>query len=243
MSTTPNTAMILAAGLATRMRPLTDVTAKPLLKLMGRSLLDHAIDRLCAAGVRRIVVNAHWHADQVAAQIAQRAQQDPEIRFILRHEDTLLETGGGVKAALADLGVDPFFVINGDAFWLNGPYDTLQRMAAMFDPARMDALLLVTRTSRMQGDAGMGDFMLDAEGRVRRRREREVVPYFYTGMQIAQPALFAAGPDGRFSTNIVWQRAIDADRLFAIVHDGPWFHLSTPADLHDTGQLLTKAAV
>ncbi len=239
MNTTPKAAMILAAGLATRMRPLTDTTAKPLLQLIGKSLLNHAIDRLHDAGVERVVVNAHWYADHVAAQVAQRAQQTPDMHFIVRPEADLLETGGGVKAALADLGPDPFFVINGDAFWLNGPYCTLRRMGALFDATRMDALLLVTRTTRVAGDTGMGDFMLDPEGRVRRRREREVAPYFYAGVQIARPAMFAAGPDGKFSTNIVWQNAIEAGRLFALVHDGPWFHLSTPADLAEANQALT----
>lgn len=230
----PTTAMLLAAGLAKRMRPLTDTTAKPLLMLHGRSLLDHALDRLAEAGVTEVVVNAHWHADQIAAACATRA--DP--RITVQHEEALLETGGSVRRALPLLGDAPFFVVNGDAFWLNGPTPALNRLTAAFDPASMDALLLVARASLIPGDVGFGDFAVDPLGRVRRRGEREVAPYLYAGVQLAAPAMFAAGPEGLFSTNILWDRAIEAGRLFALVHDGPWFHLSTPADLAEADRLL-----
>ncbi len=235
----PTNAMLLAAGLARRMRPLTDTTAKPLLTLRGRTLLDHALDRLAEAGVTDVVVNAHWHADQVAAACAARSHP----RIALQREDALLETGGSVRRALPLLGDAPFHVVNGDAFWLNGPTPALCRLAAAFDPASMDALLLVARTSLIPGDVGLGDFALDPLGRVRRRKEREIAPDMYAGVQLAAPAMFAAGPDGFFSTNLVWDRAIEAGRLFALVHDGPWFHLSTPADLAEAEHLLAHDPV
>lgn len=227
MSTRPTSAMLLAAGLGTRMRPLTDATAKPLLPLGGRALIDHALDRLLEVGVTTVVVNAHWHADRLAAHLAARSQP----RIVLRREATLLETGGGVRAALDQLGNDPFYIVNGDAFWLDGPRSTLARMADAFDPAAVDAVLLVQRTAHVHAEVGFGDFTMDQLGRLRRRVAPEVVPYLYAGVQVVTPALFADAPDGAFSMNLLWDRAIAADRLRAVVHDGPWYHLSTPADL------------
>lgn len=230
----PTHAMVLAAGLATRMRPLTDATAKPLLRLRGRTLLDHALDRLAGAGVDEAVVNAHWHAGQVEAACAARTRP----RVTIQHEAVLLDTGGAVRRALPALGAAPFLVVNGDAFWLDGPTPALVRLARAFDPAAMDALLLVVRTSHVAGETGPGDFALDPLGRVRRRKEREIVPYLYAGIQLAAPALFADTSEGAFSTNLVWDRAIAAGRLFALVHDGRWFHLSTPPDLAAAERLL-----
>jgi MurNAc alpha-1-phosphate uridylyltransferase len=227
-------AMVLAAGLGTRMRPLTDETPKPLLPLEGRSLLHHALDRLRDAGVRHHVVNAHWFADQVAAAVA---AHDAPGRLVLR-EDTLLETGGGVKAALPHLGAGPFAVVNGDAFWLDGPTPALERLAAAFDPERMDALLLLVRTSQVDGEVGRGDFLLDPHGRARRLKEREISPYLFAGVQILAPSLFGDTPDGPFSLNLVYDRAIEAGRLYGLVHDGAWFHLSTPRDLERAETML-----
>ncbi len=226
--THPRTAMLLAAGIGSRMRPLTEATAKPLLPLGGRSLIDHALDRLAAVGVETVVVNAHWHADLVAAHLAARPGP-PGI--VLRREDTLLDTGGGVRAALGHLGPDPFFVVNGDSFWLDGPVPALDRLAAAWDAATADGVLLVHRTFQTQAETGPGDFALDPWGQARRRREREIVPYIYAGIQLVAPGLFAGAPEGRFSMNLLWDRAIAAGRLRAVVHDGLWFHLSTPADL------------
>jgi MurNAc alpha-1-phosphate uridylyltransferase len=230
MSTTPTTAMLLAAGLGTRMRPLTDETAKPLLELGGRALIDHALDRLEDVGVDTVVVNAFWQADRVAAHLAGRAHP----RILLRREADLLETGGGVRAALDVLGNAPFYIVNGDAFWLDGPTPSLRRLSSQFDPGKVDAVLLVHRTVHVQADVGFGDFAIDKWGRPRRRGEREIVPYVYAGLQVVSPALFADAPDGKFSMNVLWDRAIAADRLRAVVHDGLWFHLSTPADLAET---------
>ena len=220
--------MVLAAGLGTRMRPLTEATAKPLLPLLGRSLLDHALDRMAEAGVATAVVNAHWRAERVAAAAAARAAP-PRLRLQLEPE--LLETGGGLRRALPLLGADPFAVVNGDAFWLEGPVPALTRLARVMDPSRMDAALLLVRTSRVEGEVGRGDFAMDAQGRLRRPAPHEIAPYLFGGVQVAAPSLVAEDAEGRFSLNRCWSRAIARGRLFGLVHDGEWYHLSTPPDL------------
>jgi MurNAc alpha-1-phosphate uridylyltransferase len=230
----PRHAMLLAAGLSTRMRPLTDRTAKPLLPLGGQALIDHALDRLAEAGVETVVVNTHWRADQVEAHLAARAH--PLI--IARRESALLDTGGSVKAALDLLGPGPFFVVNGDAFWVDGPRPALARLAAAFDPAEVDGVLLVHRSFQVHADVGFGDFALDSWGALRRRGEREVVPYIYAGLQLIAPALLAGTPDGAFSMNRAWDTAMAVGRLRAVVHDGLWFHLSRPADLAEAESIL-----
>lgn len=227
-------AMVLAAGLGTRMRPLTDDRPKPLLPLAGRSLLDHALDRLAEIGVTDAVVNAHWRAGQIEASVAGRTRP----RIHLQSEETLLETGGGVRRALPYLGRAPFAVVNGDAFWLCGPTPALTRLATAFDSAVMDGLLLMIRTTQADAEVGRGDFMLDPLGRMRRPRERELAPYLFGGVQILSPPLFEGAPDGAFSLNLLYDRAIAAGRLYGLVHDGAWFHLSTPEDLTRTENTL-----
>ncbi len=234
MTVRPLTAMVLAAGLATRMRPLTDDTAKPLLTLEGVSLLDHSLNRLAAAGVETVAVNGFWHADKVEAAL--RARTTPPRTVFLR-ETTLLDTGGGVLNALPVLGEGPFYVINGDAFWLDGPTPALIRLAQAFDDS-VDAVLLVQRTFQIAGAVGQGDFALNQLGVPRRRREREVVPYLYAGVHLMRASLLDGMAPGPFSMNLAWNRAMEAGRLRAIVHDGPWFHLSTPADLADAERRL-----
>ncbi len=230
----PRSAMVLAAGLGTRMRPLTETTAKPLLKLGGRALLDHALDQLADAGVETVAVNAFWQADRVAQHLAQRASPP---RTVLLREPALLDTGGGVRAALPVLGAEPFFVINGDAFWINGPIPALSRLMQAFGDG-IDAVLLVHRTSHVHAEVGFGDFVLDKRGTPRRRRQREVVPYIYAGVQLIHPRLLDPAPAGAFSMNRMWDGAMAAGRLRAVVHDGAWFHLSTPADLVEAEQIL-----
>lgn len=230
--------MVLAAGLGQRMRPLTAETAKPLLPLLGRSLLDHALDRLALAGVEEVVVNAHWCAEKVAAAIAAREGTAPRLRLQLEPE--LLETGGGIRRALPRLGAEPFAVVNGDAYWLDGPTPALTLLQRHFDPERMDALLLLIRTSRIEGEVGRGDFFLDAEGRLRRPAPNQIAPYLFGGVQVMAPALVAPEPEGRFSLNRCYDRAIEAGRLFGLVHDGAWFHLSTPGDLTRTERRLRQ---
>lgn len=227
MTRRPDTAMVLAAGLGQRMRPLTGNTAKPLLMLRGQALIDHALDRLAEAGVTTVVVNGFWQAERVEAHLAAR---DRPPRTIFRREATLLETGGGVRAALNLLGPEPFYVVNGDSFWLDGPRPALARLADSFD-AGVDGVLLVHRTFQVGTDVGLGDFGVDQRGGLRRRRAHEVAPYTYAGVQLIAPSLLAGTPDGPFSMNLAWDRAIAAARLRAVVHEGLWLHLSTPPDL------------
>lgn len=238
----PKSAMILAAGHGLRMRPLTEHTPKALLPLGGRALLDHALDRLVAGGVETVVVNAHWQADRLVEHLA--ARPGPP-RAILRREDALLDTGGAVRAALADgdLPARPFYVVNGDTFWLDGPRLALARMADGFNADELDGILLVHRTFQVHADVGRGDFHLDKWGGLRRRGEREVVPYVYAGVQLVSPSLFERAPNGAFSMNLLWDRAIAGGRLTGLVHDGLWFHLSTPADLTEAESSLQARAL
>jgi len=231
--------MVLAAGLGTRMQPLTLTTAKPLLPIGGRALLDHALDRLAAAGVALAVVNAHWHANLIERHLAARP---PPPKIVVRKEETLLNTGGAVRAARDLLGPDPFFVVNGDSFWLDGPSPTLRRLAEAFDPASVDGVLLVHRTFQVHAEVGFGDFAVDKWGALRRRGEREVVPYVYAGVQLMKPSLLDDMPEGPFSMNLAWDRALAAGRLRAVVHDGLWFHLSAPSDLADAEYFLHMRA-
>jgi len=224
--TAPGTGMVLAAGLGTRMRPITDHLPKPLVTLGGRTLLDHAIDRLAASGVERVVVNLHYKPEMIAAHLAER--RSPAITLV--HERELLETGGGVLNALDALG-EVFYVVNADVFWLDGKTPALLRLAAAFDAQRLDALLLLQRTATAIGYEGRGDFMLDPLGRVRRRLEREVAPHLFAGVQLLNKRLFAGWAPGKFSLNRLYDRAIAAGRLAAIVHDGEWYHIGTPAGL------------
>jgi MurNAc alpha-1-phosphate uridylyltransferase len=224
-------AMVLAAGLGLRMRPLTENTAKPLLPLGGRTLLDHALDRLEAAGVERVVINTHWQGNRVEQHLASRKSG---MEIILRPEFALLDTGGAVRSALVDgvLRDDPFFIVNGDSFWLDGPSPALGRVAEAFGPD-VDSVLLLHRTFQVHSEVGFGDFALDPWGKIRRRKEREIAPYLFAGVQLASPALFADAPAGSFSLNALWDTAIESGRLRALVHDGLWFHLSRPSDLSE----------
>jgi MurNAc alpha-1-phosphate uridylyltransferase len=223
----PRRAMLLAAGLGTRMRPLTAETAKPLLPLGGRPLLDHALDRLADAGVEEVVVNVHWQAARVIDHLAAR-RGGPDT--IIREEDALLETGGAVRAALRELGRDPFFIVNGDTVWLDGPTPALSRLGDAWSD-NVDAVLLLHRTFQVHAETGYGDFALDPLGVPRRPEEKEIVPYVYAGIQLVHPRLFDQAPDGAFSLNVLWDRALAEGKLRAVVHDGLWYHLSTPADL------------
>ena len=219
---TPRRAMVLAAGLGLRMRPITEHTPKPLVSVAGRTMLDRALDHLAVAGVSHFVVNTHWLADKVAAHLSGR----PGIT--LSHEDELLETGGGVAKALPHLGDEPFYVVNSDIIWTDGATPALRRLAEAWDDSRMNALLLLQRTATAMGYEGPGDFFLDAEGVPRRRRDREVAPLLFSGVQILSPRLFRDAPAGRFSLNVLYDRALEDGRLFAILHDGRWYHVGTP---------------
>jgi MurNAc alpha-1-phosphate uridylyltransferase len=235
----PDTAVILSAGLGTRMRPLTLKTPKPLLLLEGQPILAHTLKHLRKAGVTNILVNAH----HLAGQIADFLKSYPEARLSI--EDELLETGGAITAMRTKnlLPELPFYIINGDAFWIDGPTDTLNRLATAFDPEKMDAMLLLARTAGTIAETGSGDFLWPRGGKPKRREERDVAPYLFAGVQIVSPALFADAPPPPFSMNLLWDRAMAADRLDAIVHDGLWFHLSTPDDLARADAMLDAREV
>jgi len=218
-------AMVLAAGLGLRMRPITLTRPKPLVEVAGRSMLDRALDALAAAGVGEIVVNCHWLGEQIRDHLAGR----PGIT--LSPEDELLETGGGVARALPHLGEAGFFVVNADILWSEGPVPALERLRAAWDEARMDALLLLHPTATAVGHDGPGDFTLGADGIPARRGAAPRAPFLFTGVQVLHPRLFAGAPAGRFSLNLLYDRALAAGRLHAIVHEGGWYHVGTPEAL------------
>jgi len=229
MNAPPRSAMVLAAGLGLRLRPLTEERPKPLVPVAGKTLIDHVLDRLVAAGVRRAVVNLHYKGEQIERHLAGR--RDIEIEF--SREDTLLDTGGGVKKALPLLD-EVFFVVNSDVVWLDGKMAALLRLTRAFDPENRDAQLLLQRTTRAVGYEGQGDFMLDPAGFLRRRGEREIAPYLFAGIQILHKRLFDGAVEGAFSLNRLWDDAIAAGRAKALVHDGEWFHVGTQAGLAAT---------
>ncbi len=220
----PTTAMVLAAGLGERMRPLTFDTPKPLLSVGGRALIDWTLDRFAAAGIARIVVNTHYKAEMMERHLRRRGDLD----IAISHEPERLETGGGVVRALALLGDAPFYVANSDSVWLDGPTPALDRLAALWDPDRMDVLLLLMAAPRSELYEGPGDFMMDADGRLTFRPERRIAPYVYAGLHIAHTKLFAGAPDGSFRLTRLWRKAETEGRLFGLVHDGAWFHVGTP---------------
>ncbi len=222
----PESAIVLAAGRGKRMGALTDRRPKPLIPVEGRALIDHVLDRLVAAGVRRVVVNLHYMGDAIADHLARR--NDVTIAF--SREVEALETGGGIVNALPMLG-EIFYTLNADIFWLDGATPALRQLAANFDPARDDALLLMQPTARAPGYEGPGDFMLDSAGTLRRRLEAEIVPFVFAGVEIVHRRLFDGAPEGAFSVNRLWDRAIDRGRLRGLVHDGEWYHVGTPNGL------------
>jgi MurNAc alpha-1-phosphate uridylyltransferase len=218
------TAMILAAGRGERMRPLTDATPKPLIKVKGRSMLERIMDRLGDHGVRNVVVNVHHLGEQIATHLGGRAN-------IVR-EESLLETGGSVKNALPLLGHEPFFVINGDGLWLDGPMPMLKRLEALWDPVRMDALLLLHPREQAIGDSdGPGDYFLDADNHARHRGAETAAPYMFASVSVCDSRLLHNSPDGPFSLVKSWHRAQAAGHLYGMVHDGTWFHVGTPKAL------------
>ena len=236
-TTLPETAMILAAGYGKRMRPLTESLPKPLLEVTGRPMIDQILDHLRRAGIRRAVVNLHHLGEALERHLA--GVETPEILLSWEREE-LLETGGGVKAALDKIGEEPFFVVNGDVVWLDGFEPALHRLARFWDPERMDALLLLHPTITAFGYDGDGDFIMDPDGRLRRREEREVAAFLFAGVQILHPRLFKGAPEGPFSLNRLYDRAIEEERLFGLRHDGEWFHVGTPEALRLADELLRE---
>ena len=225
----PTRAMVLAAGLGLRMRPLTQTLPKPLLDVGGETMLDHALNRLADAGVTEAVVNTHWLPEKIETHLERRALAKAPPRTVISREDDLLETGGGIAKALPHFGGEAFYVVNADIVWRDGTIPALHRLARAWDGERMDALLLLTATVRATGYDGSGDFLMDSVGLLTRRPERTVAPFVFTGVQIVHPRLFDGGPGGAFSMNVLYDRALEAGRLSGIAHDGDWYHVGTPA--------------
>jgi MurNAc alpha-1-phosphate uridylyltransferase len=238
-SEVPKTAMVLAAGLGKRMRPLTASRPKPLIEVAGRPLLDHVVERLKAAGVEKVVVNVHYLASAVEAHLA---KYSCGLDVAISDERALLlETGGGMVKAAPLIDCDPFLVVNSDNLWIDGPADTLKLLASHWDGSKMDALLLLVPHAKAENHAGRGDFHMDKAGRLRRRERSYVAPFVYTGIQMVSKHLLEDAPEGPFSTNLLWDRAIEQGRCFGAVHQGLWFDVGTPQSIKATELTLEDA--
>lgn len=233
------TAMILAAGLGKRMRPLTATRPKPLVEVAGQALLDHVLDRLRSAGIHRVIVNVHYLADAVEAHLKRKAG-NLDIG-ISDERDELLETGGGVVKALPMIPDDRFLIVNSDNLWIDGPIDAIRLLADRWDDAQMDALLLLIPLARANCHSGQGDFHMDPDGHIARRKPGKVAPFVFTGVQLVSKRLFAGEmPKGPFSFNILWNQAIAAGRAYGVVHQGLWFDVGTPPAIAKTEWLLGR---
>ncbi|MEZ5692979.1 MAG: nucleotidyltransferase family protein [Altererythrobacter sp.] len=231
-----DTAMIMAAGLGKRMRPLTATQPKPLVRVAGKPLIDHTLDRLADVGVRKAVVNVHYLADALEAHVTERTT--PRVT-ISDEREMLLETGGGMIRAQSHLP-DPFFCLNSDNIWLDGPRDAFHDLSARWNADEMDALLLLVPHARAINFTGKGDFHMDPLGRLSRRRSGHIAPYIYTGIQLVSHRLLRDAPEGKFSTNILWSRAIEEGRLFGAVFTGLWFEVGTPEAIAPTEEALRR---
>lgn len=231
-------AMVLAAGLGTRMRPLTDTRPKPLVPVDGRPLLDHVLLRLKHGGVREAIVNVHYLAEQIEAHLAPAAIMPASISD---ERAQILDSGGGVKNVLAAFGGKPFLLANSDTIWIEGATNNVGRMVEMWDPRRMDILLLLAALSSSIGFDGKGDFSADGNGVLTRRREGETVPFAYAGVAIFKPELFDGTPDGPFSLNRLFDAAIAKRRLYGMRLDGQWMHVGTPQSVLDAEALIAAS--
>ena len=239
MPVKPTKAMVLAAGLGLRMRPLTETMPKPMVPVAGRPLLDHVLDRLEQAGVTDAVVNVHYLPDRIINHVAGR--KHPRV-IISDERDQVLGTGGGVVMALPHLGDAPFFHINSDTIWIEGVRPNLERLAENFDPARMDILLLMAPTAGSIGYGGRGDYTMLPDGSLRARKENQVVPFVYAGAAIMSPAIFADAQRGEFSLTKMFDSAGEQGRLFGLRLDGVWMHVGTPDAVHAAEEALLKSA-
>lgn len=239
MPTAPRTAMVLAAGLGERMRPLTDRMPKPLVPVAGKPLIDHVLDRLAAAGVERAVVNVHYLADMIERHLEGRTR--PQI-VISDERERLLNTGGGVVKALGAIGREPFFHVNSDTIWIDSVKPNLERLAEAFDAATMDALLLLAPVSTSIGYPGRGDFAMAPDGRLTKRGERDIAPFVYAGAAILRPELFKDPPAGAFSLTTLFQRAEAAGRLHGQRLEGVWMHVGTPEAIREAEAAIAASA-
>ncbi len=230
-----DTAMVLAAGLGKRMRPLTATKPKPMVRVAGKALIDHALDRLVEAGVAKAVVNVHYLADALEAHVTARSA--PQVT-VSDERVLLLETGGGMIKALEHLP-DPFFALNADNIWLDGPNNAFAELSRRWNPDQMDALLLLVPHARAANFNGPGDFHMDPLGKLSRRRDGRIAPFIYTGIQLVSHRLLRDAPKGPFSTNILWNRAIAEGRLYGLSFSGLWFEVGTPQAIRPTEEALT----
>lgn len=235
----PKTAMVMAAGLGKRMRPLTATKPKPLVSVAGKPLIDHALSRLADAGVEKAVVNVHYLADAIEAHL-KRNHQGLEI-VVSDERNLLLETGGGLVRALPLIDVDPFLAVNSDNLWVDGPSDAFTVLAERWDDHEMDALLLMVPQARANCHKGRGDFHMDAAGRLSRRKPGRIAPFVWTGLQMLSKRLIVDPPSDNFSTNIFWDRAIATGRAFGVVHQGQWFDVGYPAAIAEAEAILADA--
>ena len=231
-----DTAMVMAAGLGKRMRPLTSTRPKPMVKVAGKPLIDHALDSLAEAGIARAVINVHYLPDSLEAHVLARAV--PQC-IISDERDRLLETGGGMVKA-RHLLPDPFFCLNSDNLWLEGPVDCFRQLSDLWNPEAMDALLLMVPHAGARNYRGDGDFHLDPLGRVSRRQSRRVAPFIYTGIQIVSHRLLRDAPEGPLSTNLLWTRAIEEGRLYGTTFTGLWYEVGDPGAVVATEAALTR---
>jgi len=229
-----DTAMVMAAGLGKRMRPLTASRPKPLVPVAGKALIDYSLDRAVEAGIAKVVVNVHYMPEPLEAHL--KKYKGLEI-IVSDERELLLETGGGMVKAQPMLA-DPFFCLNSDNIWLDGPRNAFAELSQAWDPARMDALLLLVRHPGAYNYTGQGDFSLDPLGRITRRKPGRIAPFIYTGVQIVSHRLLRDAPDGPFSTNVLWSRAIEEGRLYGCVHTGVWFEVGEPGAIAPTEAVL-----
>jgi MurNAc alpha-1-phosphate uridylyltransferase len=232
--------MVFAAGRGERMRPITETLPKPLVKVGGKTLIDHCLDRFAADGVERAIVNVHWLADQIEAHLARREQ--PRI-IVSDEREKLLDQGGGIRKAAAQIGRNPFFVCNTDAFWIEGPRPNLRRLAETFEPERMDAILLVAATPGAVGVDWPGDFTMDGQGRLSQREPRSVAPFVYTGVGILKPELFDGVEDEVFRLAPFFFRAASAGRLYGLRLDGLWLHVGRPETIREAELAIEKSVL
>ncbi|HEX7872525.1 MAG TPA: nucleotidyltransferase family protein [Sphingobium sp.] len=240
MSVHLDTAMLMAAGLGKRMRPLTATRPKPLVKVAGRALMDHALDRIEAAGILRTVVNVHYLADTVEAHLRARSGRTGADYVVSDERGLLLETGGGLMKAAPLLGDRPFLCANSDNIWVDGPRNSISLLAERWDDAAMDALLLLIPHARANCHTGPGDFHMGADGLISRRKQSRIAPFVFTGVQILSPRLLVDPPADVFSTNVLWNRAIAAGRAYGVSHPGLWFDVGTPAAIPVTEAMIAN---
>ena len=236
----PKKAMILAAGLGKRMRPLTEKTPKPLIIVQGKALLDHGLDALERAGVEETVVNVHYMADQIINHI-ENSSRDMKITISDETND-LLDSGGGIKKALPMLEGGPFYLLNADSFWIEGFVPNLQRMSETWNSEKMDFLLLLSSMSNAIGFGSKGDFTMAGNGRLKRRREGQVAPFAYAGGAIVNPAVFNSSPEGAFSLNRLFDQSLEKERLFGLRLDGLWLHVGTPEAIREAEDAILRSA-